>query len=203
MPDRHAAPDSKMDRMTSTRRGFFSPTLPEATNNTVRKPGINNTVRKPGIILALKATAIAALTWASFSAMSMMVSQAHAADKDDNALIAYAPPVVDRFGDAFEAQPWLNAPDDDYMHPLNDAWMGMTVKTADGVAVGYVSDAFVNPDGTIDELIVTPGGDAVAHPVHVPRSQASLDAAYVKLELTVAEMRTLEPVSDDVASLYN
>ncbi|WP_144420988.1 hypothetical protein [Ahrensia marina] len=44
-------------------------------------------------------------------------------------------------------------------HPLNDAWMGMTVKTADNQIAGYVSDAVMAPNGEIETLFVTPGGE--------------------------------------------
>ena len=44
-------------------------------------------------------------------------------------------------------------------HPLNDAWMGMTVKTADGQVAGYVSDAVLAPNGDIETLFITPGGE--------------------------------------------
>lgn len=44
-------------------------------------------------------------------------------------------------------------------HPLNDAWMGMTVKTADNQVAGYVSDAVMAPNGEIETLFVTPGGE--------------------------------------------
>ncbi|MEM5501500.1 PRC-barrel domain-containing protein [Ahrensia kielensis] len=44
-------------------------------------------------------------------------------------------------------------------HPLNDAWMGMTVETADGQVAGYVSDAVMAPNGDIETLFITPGGE--------------------------------------------
>lgn len=44
-------------------------------------------------------------------------------------------------------------------HPLNDAWMGMSVKTADGEIAGYVSDAVMAPNGEIETLFITPGGE--------------------------------------------
>ena len=44
-------------------------------------------------------------------------------------------------------------------HPMNDAWMGMTVKTADGEIAGYVSDAVMAANGEIDTLFITPGGE--------------------------------------------
>lgn len=44
-------------------------------------------------------------------------------------------------------------------HPLNDAWMGMTVKTADNQVAGYVSDAVMAPNGEIETLFVTPGDE--------------------------------------------
>ena len=83
--------------------------------------------------------------------------------------MAYANFDADRFGGV------LDDVYPDVEHEMNDAWMGMNVVSADGVILGYVTDAFVNEDGSIDELVIEPSGD------EQPAFCAGLSAAALRL----------------------
>lgn len=43
---------------------------------------------------------------------------------------------------------------DEMLHPLNDAWLGMRVKTQDGSLIGTVVDATLKDNGDIENIIV-------------------------------------------------
>ena len=75
----------------------------------------------------------------------------------------------------------------------------MNVVSADGVALGYVTDAFVNADGSIDELVIDPAGEdsPLITAVYLPARYATLDASQVTLSLgATLAVATMVPASD-------
>lgn len=139
-------------------------------------------------VIAATAIAFAALAGAgSSSAM-----QLNAAAEKSPRVLAYAEPTPERFG-AFE-----NDYAGDADHELNDAWMGMTVESADGIIVGYVTDAFINEDGSLDEIVIAPSGEenGPSMPVYVPAQFAELGANAVHVSLDARVIAQLEPATD-------
>lgn len=115
--------------------------------------------------------------------------------------LAYAPPAPERF-EAF--QPFLDEMTfEDEGHPMNDALMGMSVTTADGKTAGYVTDAYVNEDGTIDEIVVTLGDEGATgfvQAVYVPSRYVLLGEMTVTVDMTLSVLVTQEPVISELAS---
>ncbi|WP_421857657.1 PRC-barrel domain-containing protein [Oricola sp.] len=117
-------------------------------------------------------------------------------------MTAYSDPMPERFGmmlrEDFAPQPEF---DFEGEHESNDAWLGMSVVSEEGVYLGYVTDAYIDEDGTLDELLLEPAGDGVLHDaVYVPARFAKLGANAVQLTLTVNAMATLE-IADEYALL--
>ena len=144
-----------------------------------------------GMRRALALAIVSAIVFAGTALIS--ASQPSAGPIEGAYEVAYANLDADRFGGVF---------DDVYPeveHEMNDAWMGMNVVSADGVILGYVTDAFVNEDGSIDELVIEPSGDAspLFAPVYLPLRYASLDAGQVTLSLgSTRAVATLVPATD-------
>lgn len=109
---------------------------------------MNNTVgfRAPNSRFAAISTAQALLVATVMAAGSISGAQA------DDLSSGYAAETDAAYSESFDAAMIEE-------HPLNDAWMGMTVKTADGEVAGYVSDAVMAANGEIDTLFITPGGE--------------------------------------------
>lgn len=152
-------------------------------------------------ILAAQLAAVAALIWLVAGTVTAQAGDLDALDAGETPVLAYAEPAPERFADPFAEQRGLETHDAYDGHPLNDAWMGLNAVTADGVIAGYVSDAFVNPDGSIDEVIITPApGTALTHPVYVPVEAVEFDGVEVGLTMTMAVLATQEPVTEDYAA---
>lgn len=118
---------------------------------------------------------------------------------DTRYLTAYAEPAPERFGallrDEISPAPELYFPEGE--HELNDAWLGMSVISEEGVNVGYVIDAYIDEDGMLDELVLMPAdAETLAEPVFVPARFARLGNTAVQLDLTVAALETLEIAAD-------
>lgn len=151
-------------------------------------------------VLAIgQCVAIAAMIWLVIGTVN-----AYAFDLGGDArgarVLAYAEPMPERFGDAFAEQPRLEAPAIEDAHPMNDAWMGLTAVTADGVVAGYVSDAFVEADGTVSELVITPADAAtMAVPVFVDVADIQPGVYDVTLRLTLAELRMQDSAAEAIA----
>jgi hypothetical protein len=139
-------------------------------------------------IVAATAFAVAALFGAGLAAAMQLNAAAEKAPR----VLAYAEPMPERFG-AFDA---LRSHDGE--HELNDAWMGMTVVSADGVVLGYVVDAFIDADGSLDEIVIEPAGTegAPETPVYVPAQFAELGAQTVQVHLDARTVAQLEPATD-------
>lgn len=143
---------------------------------------------------ALWMTIVAATLFAGtalFSAGHASAMQLNAGTGDAPWVMAYAEPLPERFG----MTDGIYTAEQD--HELNDAWMGMTAISADGVVLGYITDAFVNPDGSIDEIVIAPAGNGVlATAVYVPADAALLTAQDVKIALDARAVAMLEPATD-------
>jgi len=136
------------------------------------------------------AMAFALMALADAGAASAM--QLNATAEKSPRVLAYAEPMPERFG-FFE-----NDYAGDEGHELNDAWMGMTVVSADGVVLGYVTDAFINEDGSLDEIVIAPSGEqgAPLTAVYVPAQFAELGAETVQVSLDARTVAQLEPATD-------
>ncbi len=171
------------ETMTNTDHTFGSFTFETATRR--------NAAEARGMRRALALAIVSAIVFAGTALIS--ASQPSAGPIEGAYEVAYANLDADRFGGVF---------DDVYPeveHEMNDAWMGMNVVSADGVILGYVTDAFVNEDGSIDELVIEPSGDAspLFAPVYLPLRYASLDAGQVTLSLgSTRAVATLVPATD-------
>lgn len=145
--------------------------------------------RRAVILTIIAATGFAGAALAS-------ASQSAAADRvlpEGSYQVAYANFDTGRFGGFADAV----APQDD-LHELNDAWMGMPVISADGVRLGFISDAFVNEDGSVDELVIEPEGDSpLWAPVYLPARYAGLQADAVTLSIGATQsVALLAPAGD-------
>ena len=84
-------------------------------------------------------------------------------------------------------------------HILNDAWLGLSVISEDGVNLGYVTDAFIDENGNMSELVVVPAdadSKIVSTPVYVPAQHASLGGNAVNVDITAEGFATLEPATE-------
>lgn len=100
-------------------------------------------------------------------------------------VLAYADPMTERFGP-------LAQDEAEYVeHELNDAWLGMTVVSAEGEVLGYVSDAIVNMDGEVTDLVISPDMETEGQ-VFVPARLAVLGDEAVSLSLTSNDLAALE-----------
>lgn len=176
--------------MTDTNTTFGTFTYESATRRSAAEA---RGLRRAVALAAAAATLFAATALFSATQPTAMPLEAEA---DGSYLVAYAEPEQNRFG-------VLDGVFGDDNHEMNDAWMGMEVISADGIMLGYVSDAFVNPDGSVDELVITPSGEDSPFfaPVYLPARYAELglDAVRISLGATRA-VATLTP-ADDLAYL--
>ena len=157
------------ETMTNTEHTFGSFTFETATRR--------NAAEARGMRRALALAIVSATVFAGTALFS--ASQPSAATIEGAYEVAYANFDADRFGGVIDdVYP-------DVEHEMNDAWMGMNVVSADGVMLGYITDAFINEDGSIDELVIEPSGDdsPLFAPVYLPLRFASLDASQVTLSL--------------------
>lgn len=141
-----------------------------------------------------RALALAIISATVFAGTALVSAGQPSAGQIEGAYeVAYADLKTDRFGGVMDGV----YPEAE--HEMNDAWMGMSVFSADGVNLGYVSDAFIDEDGVLDELVVEPAGDdsPLFAPVTVPARYASLDLDRVTLSLgTTRAVATLVPTTD-------
>lgn len=146
--------------------------------------------RRALILSLIAATAFAASALVAVGRPAAM--QLHAAPAEAAVSLAYAAPLPERFG-AFDS---VFAGEEE--HALNDAWLGMTVVSRDGVTLGYVADAIISEDGLSDELVIVPAdGGPLAAPVSSPIDLAELGAQNVRLSLSATEaVVRLAPATD-------
>lgn len=171
------------ETMTNTDHTFGSFTFQTATRR--------NAAEARGMRRALALAIVSATVFAGTALVS--ASQPSAEPIEGAYEVAYANLDADRFGGV------LDGVYPEVEHELNDAWMGMNVVSADGVTLGYITDAFVNEDGSIDELVIEPSGEdsPLFAPVYLPLRYASLDASQVTLSLGSSRaVATLVPAND-------
>jgi hypothetical protein len=98
--------------------------------------------------------------------------------------MAYAPPVqsLDNRFEQFD--------EDDEFHVLNDAWLGMPVRSQDGKIIGFVEDAFLTEDGDVSELLV--GLNDKKFSVYIDGKFAELTDATVNVSLDTTTIAGLE-----------
>lgn len=77
-------------------------------------------------------------------------------------------------------------------HELNDAWLGMFVKSNNGDVVGSVAYAFLDADGNISELLVELSASQLQYAVFVDGNNAQLNELDVTLNLSVSQIVNLE-----------
>ncbi|MCI5074319.1 PRC-barrel domain-containing protein [Oricola sp.] len=157
-----------------------------------------NAAEARGMRRALALAIVSATVFAGTALVS--ASQATAGQFEQSYQVAYADFNTERFGGILD-----DVYPQEEEHELNDAWMGMQVLSADGVVLGYVSDAFVNEDGSIDELVIEPeGGDSPLYaPVYLPIRYAALTPDFVSLSLGATQATALLTPATDLARLSN
>jgi len=99
--------------------------------------------------------------------------------------MAYAPqpaPLDQRF-EQFENN-------EEEMHEMNDAWLGMPVHGADGKLAGFVVDAYLDMDGEISELLVSLPDHGYA--VYVDGIDVELQETKVSVALSSIAIANLE-----------
>ena len=98
---------------------------------------------------------------------------------------AYAPQ-TESFDERFA--PFTATAEGEWEHELNDAWLGMTVLSADGATLGYVVDAVIGGNGELDELALetAAAGEKILGPnaeVFLPGRLATLGEEFVSLTI--------------------
>ena len=170
------------------------------TSSTVRgtKPRLRTRGLRHSLALALIGVALFAGSLITMERASAMQIDAAPADAGPVLAYAYADPMPERFGGMSDEAYTDSAFTDSGEHELNDAWLGMSVVTQDGVNIGYVTDAFLDAFGNIEEIVVAPAenGQSMRTAVYVPARFAKLGLHAVDLTLTVEGVATLEPATD-------
>lgn len=143
------------------------------------KHGQENRITLGRILMAIGISEL--LVLAMVVVFAIASTSAHAAELDTRAdfVLAYADPgdraIADPFGDVFMDE-----------HELNDAWMGMEVRTIDGDIAGYISDAILDEDGTIATVFVSPGSAGqLRHEIALAPEYVILDDLYVTVDMTM------------------
>ena len=98
--------------------------------------------------------------------------------------LAYAPQdnlTDDRF-DQFE--------NEEELHELNDAWLGMPAYSSEGKMVGHVEDAYIDQDGNVTRLLVSLSGKKIA--VYVGGKNVQLTETKVAISLPAKTIAGLE-----------
>lgn len=76
------------------------------------------------------------------------------------------------------------------MHELNDAWLGMPAFSNDGKIIGFIEDAYLDEDDEITELLVSINDQKIA--VYVDGTRATLTDTKVAIALTKTQIASLE-----------
>lgn len=97
-------------------------------------------------------------------------------------------------GSAGEGSTFQQSYIEEMLHPLNDAWLGMRVKTEDGSLIGTVVDATLKENGEIETIIVDMTKAFVISTdtyLQVPVKYTTLLDSHVKLDES-ARVQTIE-----------
>ncbi len=125
------------------------------------------------------------------SALSLgaVSSYAEEPDTNDNRLLLSFAPEKDTSDDRFEQFDMHGDYDD--AHELNDAWLGMPVRTTDGSIIGYVEDAFLDSEGYLEELHIALNQSSIIIKVDAKKVDYTEVAVLVDIPLTaIAELKT-------------
>lgn len=77
-------------------------------------------------------------------------------------------------------------------HEMNDAWLGMFVKSSNGTIVGTIAYAFLDTDGEINELLVELSASNLNYAVFVDVDKVRLNELDVKIDLSASQIAKLE-----------
>ncbi|MEO0911255.1 MAG: PRC-barrel domain-containing protein [Pseudomonadota bacterium] len=125
------------------------------------------------------------------SALSLGVVTANAEEPEtyDNRLLLSFAPQKDTKEDRFEQFDMHSDYED--AHELNDAWLGMPVRSTDGSIIGYVEDAFLDSDGYLEELHVALNQSSIIIKVDAQKVDYTEVAVLVDIPLrAIAELKT-------------
>lgn len=106
-------------------------------------------------------------------------------------VLAYADPMQGRFGPTVEEQAMGSD------HELNDAWLGMTVKSSNGDVLGYVVDAVLGADGEITDIVVASDPNSSVE-IFIPAELATLSDEDVTLALSKQDVANIRAASQAV-----
>lgn len=77
-------------------------------------------------------------------------------------------------------------------HELNDAWLGMPVKSNEGKLVGTVAYAYLDDAGDVSELLVELSSSQLTYAVYIDGKNANLSDIDVSIALTTKQIAALE-----------
>ena len=130
----------------------------------------------------LAASAAVVLSLAAFAAP---------ASAAESQLMAYAPleETAPSVFDRFDAQPAPQISEEEYYegHEMNDAWLGMPVRSSDGLETGWVNDAILDDNGDVVTVMVDYDGQTHA----VDARFAELGYDQVDISLTRSQIAAL------------
>lgn len=98
--------------------------------------------------------------------------------------LAYAPQ-DNSTGDRFQ-----QFENEEEMHELNDAWLGMPAVSQDGKTIGFVENAYLDDNGLVTELLVSLNDQKIA--VFVDGNLAELNESNVSIDLSASAIAKLE-----------
>jgi hypothetical protein len=131
-------------------------------------------------------------------AASMMLVSASAGNADASSFKLFG----SKIELAYAAQPTLqdnrfeqfDEANEEEMHELNDAWLGMPVRSSDGKLAGYVEDAYLDANGDVNEILV--GLSGRNYGVYVSAARAELTDTEVMVSLTNSAIANLKRDTD-------
>lgn len=124
---------------------------------------------------------------------------AHAENIFSNHKLAYAAP------DNFKKKPGLFDQFDNGAeeHELNDAWLGMPVKSKDGKLVGTVAYAFLDDNGDVSELLVELSASSLNYAVYVDGDKSELGESAVSVSMSKRQIAALEREEENSFAMKN
>lgn len=140
----------------------------------------NTTIFRRALAAAVLAFALAPASAHAFSLETV------AATPDEPGVEAAYASTNGTFDERFA--PFTNDAAGEWEHELNDAWLGMTVLSADGATLGYVVDAVIDGNGDLDQLVLetSAAGVNILGPnteVYLPGRLATLGDEAVSLSI--------------------
>jgi hypothetical protein len=128
---------------------------------------------------------------ASAAMILSMAAFAAPASAGESRLMAYAPleETAPSVFDRFDNNPAPQISEEEYYegHELNDAWLGMPVRSSDGLETGWVNDAILDENGDVVTVMVDYNGRTHA----VDARYAELGYDQVDISLTRSQIAAL------------